>query len=125
MIEGTYTADLVDKKDQATNYWWGMETGAVDIVLSDNISPYTGQLIRVLRRDIMDGCFSPFDGELMSQEGPVKKAGQTLGSRDIITMDWLNENIVGEIPVIDSLKDEAKTTVKYSGVGRTKAGRKS
>ena len=124
MIEGTYTADLVDKKDQATNYWWGMETGAVDIVLSDNISPYTAQLIRVLRRDITDGCFSPFDGELMSQEGPVKKEGKTLGSRDIITMDWLNENIVGEIPVIDSLKDEAKTTVKYSGVGRTKAGRK-
>ena len=35
-------------------------------------------------------------------------------------MDWLCENIVGEIPVIDSLKEEAKTTVKVSGVGRSK-----
>ena len=41
---------------------------------------------------------------------------------DVITMNWLNENVIGEIPKIDALDDEAKATVKYSGVEKTKAG---
>ena len=107
MIEGTYHASRVDKKDQATNYWWGMISGVVDIELSEGLSPYTKRLIDQLRQDIIDGRFDLF--------------GSGLDSKDIITMDQLNENIIGEIPKIDILKDEAKTTVKYSGVEKAKA----
>ena len=107
MIEGTYHASLVDRKDQATNYWWGMKSGVVDIALSDDLSPYTKKLIGLLRQDIIDGRFSPFE------EG--------LSSRDIIMMDKLNENIIGEIPKIDTLNDEAQNTVKYGGVEKAKA----
>lgn len=107
MIEGTYHASRVDKKDQATNYWWGMISGVVDIELSEGLSPYTKRLIDQLRQDIIDGRFDLF--------------GSGLDSKDIITMDQLNENIIGEIPKIDVLKDEAKTTVRYSGVEKAKA----
>ena len=121
VIEGTYNTHLVDRKDQATNYWWGMISGVVDIELADDISPYTRQLVGILRRDIIDGRFNPFDGELRSQDGLVRKAGDApLSSRDIIMMDWLNENIIGEIPVIDALVDDAKSTVKLSGVEKTR-----
>ena len=121
IIDGSYNADLVDRKDQATNYWWGIDSGAVDIVLADDLSGYTKQLVSVLRRDIVDGSFSPFDGELRSQEGLVRtQSDMPLTSGDIIMMDWLNENIIGEIPVIDALTDEAQVTVRYSGVGKTK-----
>ena len=41
---------------------------------------------------------------------------------DVITMDWLNENVIGEIPKIDALDDEAKASVKLSGVGKAKTG---
>lgn len=121
MMEGTYHASLVDKKDQATNYWWGMISGVVDIELSDDLSAYTRQLIGLLRQDIIDGRFNPFDGELRSQEGLIRKEGdEPLGSKDIIMMDWLNENIIGEIPKIDALTEEAQTTVKFSGVKKAK-----
>ncbi len=121
IIDGIYYADPVDRKDQATNYWWGMDSGAVDIVLSEALSPYTKQLAGTLKRDITEGRFQPFDGELRSQEGIVRtKNDPPLSSRDIILMDWLNENVIGEIPVIDSLKDEAQATVRYSGVGKTR-----
>ena len=121
MIDGIYYADPVDRKDQATNYWWGMDSGVVDIVLSDNLNPYTKRLVNTLKQDIINGRFNPFDGELRSQEGLIRTENDPpLTSRDIIMMDWLNENIIGEIPVIDSLKDEAQATVKYSGVGKTK-----
>lgn len=105
MIEGTYHASRVDKKDQATNYWWGMVSGVVDIELSDDLSPYTKKLVGLLRDDIIDGRFDPFD---------------KLDSKDIIMMDQLNENIIGEIPKIDSLNDEAQNTVKYGGVEKAR-----
>lgn len=122
IIDGTYNASAVDKKDRATNYWWGMISGVVDIELSDAISPYTKHLVEILRRDIISGNFNPFDGELHSQEGLVQREGDApLTSMQVITMDWLFENIEGEIPKIDSLVDEAKATVKYSGVKKSKA----
>lgn len=123
IIDGTYSASVVDKKDRATNYWWGMISGVVDVELSDAVSPYTKRLVEILRRNIIEADINPFDGELRSQEGIIKNEGDApLTSMDVITMDWLNENIKGEIPKIDTLVDEAKATVKYSGVGKSKSG---
>ena len=123
IIEGTYSASAVDKKDRATNYWWGMISGAVDIELSDAVSPYTRRLVEILKRDIIGADINPFDGELRSQEGIIRRADEApLTSMDVITMDWLNENVRGEIPKIDTLVDEARATVKYSGVGKSKGG---
>lgn len=121
ILEGNYNSREVDKKDRATNYWWGMISGVVDIELSEALSPYTRCLINTLRAEIINGTFNPFDGELRSQEGVIRRENdRELTSLDIIQMEWLCENIVGEIPAIDNLKEEAKTTVKVSGVGRSK-----
>ena len=123
IIEGTYSSSAVDKKDRATNYWWGMISGVVDVELSDAISPYTRRLVEILRRDIIGGNINPFDGELRSQEGVIRRAEEApLTSMEVITMDWLNENVIGEIPKIDTLDDEAKATVKVSGVEKSKTG---
>ena len=107
MLEGKYHSKAVDKKDRATNYWWGMMSGVVDIYLSDALNPHTRKLVEILRTDIVNGMFNPFDD-------------MDLSSRDIIQMDWLYENIEGEIPAMDSLTDEAKKTVKVSGVRSSK-----
>lgn len=124
VIEGNYNASPVDLKDRATNYWWGMISGVADIKMSEELSPYTAQLVRMVRRDIISGSVNPFDGELRSQEGLIRRADdEQMSSRDIIMMDWLCENIVGEIPPFDALTDDAKTTVKYSGVNKSISGR--
>lgn len=121
ILDGKYNSREVDKKDRATNYWWGMISGVVDIELSDALNPNTRRLAEALRTEIISGRFNPFDGELRSQGGIIRREGdKELTSLDIIEMDWLYENIVGEIPVIDSLKEEAKTTVKVSGVERSR-----
>ncbi len=117
IIEGTYHARLVDKKDQATNYWWGMISGVVDIELAEDLSPYTKQLVGILRRDIINGIMNPFDGELRSQDGLVRRADdEPLSSMDVITMNWLCENIIGEIPPDEALTDQGRATVSVSGV---------
>ena len=117
ILEGTYRASFVDRKDQATNYWWGMISGVVDIELGDGLSPYTKQLVEILRKDIVSGSMNPFDGELRSQNGWIRRENEApLTSKDIIAMDWLNENVIGEIPETETLNDEAKATVSVIGV---------
>ncbi len=121
IIGGTYHADAVDKKDMATNYWWGMISGATDIELADDMPSYTRELIWTMKRDIIDGRFNPFNGRLVSREGVIReKSDPALSSMDIIMMDWLNENVEGEIPKIDTLAEDAKASVKYNGLERTK-----
>ena len=85
-----------------------MISGVVDIKLADDLPCGTRQLVEILRHDIIDGRFNPFDG------------GEALTSRDIIMMDRLRPNVIGEIPSMDALTDEARSTVKYSGVESAK-----
>ena len=117
IFNGTYNAKLVNRKNQATNYWWGMQSDVIGLETDKNLSPYTEQLVSILGKGIATSSFGPFDGELRSQTGLVRKESDPpLTSKDIIMMDWLNENVIGEIPDADSLNDEAKATVSVSGV---------
>ena len=121
IIDGRYNADAVDKKDMATNYWWGMISGATDIELADDTPAHTRELVWTMKRDIIDGRFNPFNGRLVSREGVIRETSDpALTSMDIIMMDWLNENVEGEIPAIDTLADNAKASVKYNGLEKSK-----
>jgi basic membrane protein A len=53
------------------------------------------------------------------QDKTIKNGeNQTLSPNDIITMDWLSDNIIGEIPVIDELEEEAKPVAMQQGVNQ-------
>jgi basic membrane lipoprotein Med (substrate-binding protein (PBP1-ABC) superfamily) len=106
------------RKDQALNYWYGMSSGVIDVILSDKISYYSRKLVTILKKAVIADTLSPFDGELRSQEEIVKAADSPrLSNRHIITMDYLNDNVIGSIPKIEEITDEkAKETVKVSGV---------
>ena len=75
----------------------------------------------MLRNGLTAGTLNPFDGELRSQTGVIKGAdSQRLTNLEIIQMDWLNDNIVGSMPVMEELSDGAKETVQVSGVVKEK-----
>ena len=44
------------------------------------------------------------------------KAGESLGAEEIITMDWLAENVVGKIPKLDELTEDAQELVEFQGI---------
>ena len=51
----------------------------------------------------------------------IKVGDVTYNTEQIISMDYLMENVIGEIPPYDALSDLAKATVQYVGVeGATK-----
>lgn len=107
VLSGAWELGDQIKATNAASYWFGLSTGVVDIRVSD-AAYQTGKLLAFFKNSIVNGGFDPFSGELHTRDGDVfqqdmeKKAGvslerQKLKSGDIAFMDWLNENIVGEI----------------------------
>ena len=101
------------------NYWLGIADGVVDVLPAEDLPYSSRNLIEYLRSAFRSGILDPFDGELHSQERLIRRAGDPPFSRDdILTMDWLNENVVGRIPPISSLNETAKTVVSLTGVAK-------
>ena len=75
------------------------------------------RLVRLLRQEIADGHFRPFDGPVYDQSGVMRIApGEQLTPDSILHMDWLADNVVGEIPAIDRLAPEALELHQLPGV---------
>ena len=102
---------------ETINYWWGLSTGVVDVHVGEKVPPETARLVALLRREIEDGSFRPFDGPIYDQEGKLRIAeGEVLTPLQILRMDWLVENVDGIIPAIEQLTPTAQELVKIQGV---------
>ncbi|MGN0075813.1 MAG: BMP family ABC transporter substrate-binding protein [Parafannyhessea sp.] len=98
----------------AVTYWYGMSTGVIDLRLSKDLPHGSRKLVELLRRGITSGSISPFMGELVSKDGIVSDEGSTsLTSNQIVSMDWLADNVDGELP--DDLEKLYDVSGKTSG----------
>ena len=121
LIDGSLDARKSGAKGKAVNYWWGMSSGVVDVILSDDLPYASRKAVSALRRLIINHAANPFEGEIHTQEGVLKGPDTPpLSDKEIITMDWLCDNIIGEIPQLRDLEDSVKKTVKVSGVKEKK-----
>lgn len=119
IMRGSWKA-VESVESKAINYWWGLSAGVIDVICSKNIPAETTKLIDLMKRAITAGVFHPFSGPLTDQNGEVRcRETDILKPEDIMTMDWLVDNVVGIIPVIDDLKDSAKPVVQLRGVDTT------
>ena len=99
------------------NYWWGLKAGAVDVRMDQKVPAETARLVRFLKESIADGSFRPFDGPIYDQAGELRIAeGEILTPHQILMMDWLVENVDGQIPTIEQLTPPAQELVKIQGV---------
>ena len=61
--------------------------------------------------------FNPFSGILYSQDGMVQAdPNGSMLPEDIMTMDWLAENVIGSIPTKEELTEKAEPVIKQQGV---------
>lgn len=105
------------KGRKAVNYWWGMSADVIDVICSQSLPNGTNRLIDFLKKSIKSGSFHPFDGTIYSQDGVAHcEEGNSLTPEEIITMNWLAENVVGQIPEIDSFTPAAQELVRLQGV---------
>ncbi|MDE7017078.1 MAG: BMP family ABC transporter substrate-binding protein [Lachnospiraceae bacterium] len=105
------------KGKKAVNYWWGMSADVIDVICSKDMPHGTHRLIEFLKNSIRAGAFQPFDGPIYAQDGTIRcEKGQSLSPEEIITMDWLAENVIGRIPELEELTEEALALVQLQGI---------
>ena len=95
----------------------------IDVICSAKIPPRTRQLVSLLKQAVSDGTFHPFSGEITSQDGMIHSSDENgITPKEIVTMDWLIDNIIGKIPTIKELKENAKPVVRAQGISKAKDG---
>ncbi len=123
ILDNAWEKTDIPSDDRAINYWWGISSGVIDVILSKKVPAVTQRLIELMKRNIVAEEFAPFGGELRDQEGNIRcEEGKCLAAEEIMKMNWLAENVVGEIPVTNDLKDTARSIVEMKGVLSKESG---
>ena len=95
VMNGMWNVNELIEKHIAANYWFGLATGVVDIRVPE-ISRQTQKLLDFFKDAVIYGT-DPFSGELTDNEGNDRTFGSSITPGDILTIDWLYENIEGTL----------------------------
>ncbi len=111
-----------DKGDAtALNYWLGMDSGVIDVGLSDKLPVGVRQMAEILKRGLADGTIDPFFRKIVAQDGSMKNDGtHHFAPAQILHMDWLCSNVIGEIPSYEDILPISKPMVRELGIYRDK-----
>lgn len=121
ILNGTWNKGASEGKNESINDWWGMSSGMIDVVYSKKLPAGTLRLMELLKQNICNGTFNPFSGTIYSQKGLVHNVQpEGITAEEIVAMDWLNDNIIGSIPTMEDLAEEAKPIVQVQGVAKAK-----
>ena len=117
IMSGSWKKEEDADNAKALNYWWGMSAGVVDVIASSKLPVATRRMIEVYRNAICSGEFEVFADELHDQNGNMRnKKGNTLTPEEIITMDWLIDNVEGHVPDVEEMNEEAVQIIKAQGI---------
>ena len=120
ILAGSYQSEG-EAETKALNYWWGMSAGVIDLICSKHVPSGVERLVRYIRFNILKGEMEPFFGKIYSQDKTLRnKESEGMRPEDIMTMDWLVENVIGDIPSSDELVEGAKPVVELKGVEENK-----
>lgn len=103
--------------DKCVTYWWGMNAGVADILLSDDLPAGVRALANILRDGVKNNCISPFSYPMRTQDGTVINDGsRELSLDEIRQMYWLCDLVDGRIPRFDELLPVARSTTELMGI---------
>lgn len=104
-----------DKK--TLNYWWGLSAGVVELICSERVPGGVKRMAESFAQFIAEGSFHPFEGKMRDQNGKIHGTdGETLEVEELVTMDWLYENVIGRIPEQSELEEGAGELLKLQGL---------
>jgi len=105
------------KGKKAVNYWWGMSADVIDVICARDLPRGTSHLLNHLTRAIRSGVIRPFDDSIYDQNGGLRcEEGKSLSPEEIITMNWLAENVIGSLPPLEAFTPEAQALIGLQGV---------
>lgn len=105
----------------ALNYWFGLDSGVIDLKLSDKLPQGVRQMAKLLYEAVKQGNIDPFGRKIIAQDGTVKNDGtESFTSEQILRMDWLCDNVIGSIPTYEEIIPTSRNMVQELGVFRDK-----
>ena len=108
-----------DKENRAVNYWWGMDSGVIDVRLSPQLPEAVHRLAQFLKKGIREGDISPFEFRIVDQQGNVRNEGNRwMLPEEIMHIDWLCDSVDGTIPTFEELLPMSRNLVRLLGVYR-------
>ena len=103
----------------ALNYWLGMDSGVIGVNLSDKLPEGVRRLGKMFQRAMADSSVDPFFRRIVAQDGTVKNDGsRTFTPNQLLHMDWLCDNVIGEIPAFDEILPVSQSMVRELGIYR-------
>ncbi len=119
ILDGGWQRDKSGKDGRAVSYWWGMNSGVMDVLLSRELPADVQHLAHILREGVISGAVEPFRCRIVGQDGTVRNDGtHSFPPEQIMHMDWLCDAVVGTVPEYDDLADYAKPMYRMQGVHR-------
>ncbi len=105
------------KDSPALNFWWGMESGVIDVILSQQLPESVRYLAQVLRTGLRKGILDPFLRRIESQDGRIVNDGTRAFTPDeLLRMDWLCSNVDGILPEFDEVLPFAQPMLRELGI---------
>ncbi|MBU3111922.1 BMP family ABC transporter substrate-binding protein [Clostridium lacusfryxellense] len=102
IVNGSFKG-IFSTESKRVSFWWGMDSGLVDIIYSKhNVPIQTQKLVDIMRELIIENRFHTFVGPIYDTEGQLMiKDGDIANYEDMLYMDWFVDNVVGKLPVIE------------------------
>ena len=117
ILSGAWVQNKSDPK--AVNYWWGMNSGVIDVHLTEDVPQGLASLAQMLRIGLQNSMFDPFHRHIVAQDGTVKNDGtQSFTPDALLRMDWLCDNVEGCIPEFEDVLPISQGLVRELGVYR-------
>jgi len=103
----------------ALNYWLGMDSGVIGVKFSDKLPEGVRQMAELLRKGLEDSTIDPFLRRIKAQDGTIKNDGtHRFTPEQVLHMDWLCENVIGEIPPFEEILPISQNMVRELGIYR-------
>ncbi|MBR5289041.1 MAG: BMP family ABC transporter substrate-binding protein [Clostridia bacterium] len=119
ILSGAWTEDQQLNADRALSYYMGMSSDAIDLITSQRVPVRVRRLVDLLHERIRSGSLLPLVGPIADQNGVIRaEEGVALTPQEIISMDYLADNVVGRLPECEELLPVAQALVSLQGIGK-------
>ena len=117
ILSGAWDQDIIPQ--QPVSYWWGMNSGVIDVKLHEKLPAGILALADILRKGLQDGTVDPFRRKIVAQDGTIMNDGsRSFTPEEMLRMDWLCENVEGQIPEFEDVLPIAQPLVRELGLHR-------
>ena len=117
VLDGSWNKEKSGADGKVVNYWWGMNSGVMDVLFSRELPHDVRHLANILRQGIISGAIDPFACHIIAQDGTLMNEGhEGFAPEQILHMDWLCDAIDGHIPEFDELSEAARPMYRMQGI---------